>query len=139
MPILQYMTKLPRTSAHPAGSYISTQWNQARETYLSLRREFILNKCITPAVTDFDNVMQTSSPGGDEEGRKEKCRIIAVIVQGMLSLMQVRTSQGVLLAPNLSDISTSLNRCCWITCFPSHLQKVWRLSSAPRSTFSKMS
>lgn len=91
MPIIQYLAKLPRAATHPVGNHISAQWSQARETYLSLRRDFILNKCITPAVTDFDNVMQTSSPGGDEEGRKEKCRIIAVIIQGLLSLMQVRT------------------------------------------------
>lgn len=91
MPIIQYLAKLPRTSSHPAGSYIATQWNQARDTYLSLRRDFILNKCLKPAVSDLDNVMQSSSPEADGEGHREKCRIIAVIVQGLLSLMQVRT------------------------------------------------
>ncbi|KAI5453770.1 exocyst complex component exo70 [Naganishia albida] len=88
MPIIQYLAKLPRTSSHPAGSYIATQWNQARDTYLSLRRDFILNKCLKPAVSDLDNVMQSSSPEADGEGHREKCRTIAVIVQGLLNLMQ---------------------------------------------------
>lgn len=91
MPIIQYLNRLPRTTAHPAGGHISVTLNQARETYLSLRREFIVTKSITPAIADFDKVIEGQTPVGEGESGKEKCRKLVVMIQGLLSLMQVRT------------------------------------------------
>lgn len=88
--IVQYLARLPRTSAHPAGSHIAVTMNQARESYLSVRREYILTKCITPVVRGFDEETTGPLPGGEEEARRGKCRKIATLLDGMLSMMQVR-------------------------------------------------
>lgn len=90
MSIIQYLSRLPRTSAHPTGSHIVVTMKQARESYLSMRREYILTQCITPVIRAFDEDRTGSSPGGEEEAKGAKCRKIEILLNGMLSMMQVR-------------------------------------------------
>lgn len=98
MSIGQYLARLPRSSAHPAGSHIAVTMNQARESYLSIRREYILNKCIGPVIRGFDEQSSGPLPSGEEEARRAKCHKVSYLLDGMLSMMQVcrRAAFGIL-------------------------------------------
>lgn len=72
--------------------------SQARETYLSVRHDYIVNKCISPAISDFNELLEDRSPGRDEEGRRDRCDKLLIMLQGMLALMQVSSSQHIVLS-----------------------------------------
>ncbi|KAJ9123578.1 hypothetical protein QFC24_003794 [Naganishia onofrii] len=88
VPIMQYLIRLPRSTSHPAGSSIQVTMSQARETYLSVRHDYIVKKCISPAISDFNELLEDRSPGRDEEGRRDRCDKLLIMLQGMLALMQ---------------------------------------------------
>ncbi|KAJ9120136.1 hypothetical protein QFC22_003034 [Naganishia vaughanmartiniae] len=85
---MQYLMRLPRSASHPAGSSLQVTISQARETYISTRHDYIVNKCVNPAILNFNELLDDKSPGGEEEGRRARCDKLLVMLQGILALMQ---------------------------------------------------
>jgi hypothetical protein len=89
--ILTYLHSLPTSPSHPCSGSIYSALKSAKEGYVTSRRDYVATKCIGPIVKEFDHLADgPMSPGREEEGRKEKCKLIVRVVEGTLALMQVR-------------------------------------------------
>jgi len=88
--VYTYLSSLPRSSSHPCSPSTQSALSSAKEGYLVSRRDYIVTRCINPVVREFDHLAEgPMSPGREEEGRKEKCRIIARVIECLTIMMQV--------------------------------------------------
>jgi hypothetical protein len=92
--VYTYLSSLPKSSSHPCSPSTHSALTSAKEGYLTSRRDYIVTRCINPVVREFDQLTEgPMSPGREEEGRKEKCRIVARVAEGLRILMQVSMSK----------------------------------------------
>jgi hypothetical protein len=88
--ILSYLGGLPKSSSHPCSQATHAALTAAKEGYLASRREYVSSRGINPIVREFDHLAEgPMSPGREEEGRRDKCRLIARATEGLMIMIQV--------------------------------------------------
>lgn len=94
--ILSYLGGLPKSSSHPCSQATHAALAAAKEGYLASRREYVSSRGINPIVREFDHLAEgPMSPGREEEGRRDKCRLIARATEGFMIMIQVGSSAEV--------------------------------------------